>query len=84
LATSPATARLLLRDVNTGAFEVYDIASNQLTRAASLGQVGQEWGVGGFAPDPLTILPRQRVYNPELEAPLSVDATDGANGGSRC
>jgi hypothetical protein len=47
---------MVLRDTQTGAFEVYDIAHNQLTGAASLGQVGLEWQVGGFAPDPLTIL----------------------------
>jgi hypothetical protein len=41
-----------LRNVNTGAFEVYDIASNQITGAASLGQVGLDWQLGGFAVDP--------------------------------
>jgi hypothetical protein len=42
----------VLRNVNTGAFEVYDIASNQITGAASLGQVGLDWQLGGFAVDP--------------------------------
>ena len=28
---------------------VYDIANNQITAAASLGQVGLDWQVGGFA-----------------------------------
>ena len=36
-------------NVNTGAFEVYNITSNQLTSAASLGQVGLDWALGGFA-----------------------------------
>jgi hypothetical protein len=45
---------MVLRDVNNGAFEVYDIANNQLTGAASLGQAGLEWQVGGFAADPPT------------------------------
>jgi hypothetical protein len=40
---------LVLRNVNTGAFEVYDIANNQLTGAASLGSVGLDWQLGGFA-----------------------------------
>ena len=44
----------MLRNVNTGAFEVYDIANNQLTGAASLGQVGPDWQLGGFAADPPT------------------------------
>ena len=43
---------LVLRNANTGAFEVYDIANNQLTGAASLGQVGLDWQFGGFAVDP--------------------------------
>jgi len=42
----------VLRNVNTGAFEVYDIANNQLTGAASLGAVGLDWSLGGFAADP--------------------------------
>jgi hypothetical protein len=44
----------VLRNFNTGAFEVYNIANNQLTGAASLGQVGLEWQLGGFAADPPT------------------------------
>jgi hypothetical protein len=41
----------VLRNVNTGAFEVYNIASNQITGAAPLGQVGLDWQLGGFAAD---------------------------------
>ena len=44
----------MLRNVNSGAFEIYDIASNQITAAASLGSVGLDWQVGGFAADPPT------------------------------
>jgi hypothetical protein len=46
---------LVLRNVNTGAFEVYDIANNQLTGASSLGQVGLDWQLGGLAADPPTM-----------------------------
>jgi hypothetical protein len=45
---------LVLRNKNTGAFEVYDIANNQLTGAAPLGAVGLDWQLGGFAVDPPT------------------------------
>jgi hypothetical protein len=38
--------------VNSGAFEVYDIAGNALVGAASLGTVGLDWQLGGFAVDP--------------------------------
>ena len=42
----------MLPNVNTGAFEVYDIAGNSLIGAASLGAVGLDWQLGGFAADP--------------------------------
>ena len=45
---------LVLRNVNSGAFEVYDIAGNTLVGAASLGTVGLDWQLGGFAADPPT------------------------------
>jgi len=45
---------LVLRNVNTGQFEVYDIAGNTLVGAASLGTVGLDWQLGGLAVDPPT------------------------------
>jgi hypothetical protein len=39
---------------NSGAFEVYNIANNQITGAAPLGTVGLDWQLGGFAADPAT------------------------------
>jgi hypothetical protein len=45
---------MMLRNVNTGQFEVYDIVNNQITSANSLGAVGLDWSVGGFAVDPPT------------------------------
>ena len=45
---------MVLRNVNSGAFEVYDIANNQLTTAASMGTVGTDWQVDGIAADPPT------------------------------
>jgi hypothetical protein len=46
---------MVLRNKNTGEFEVYDIANNQITSANSLGSVGLDWSVGGFAVDPPTL-----------------------------
>jgi hypothetical protein len=40
---------LVLRNVNTGAFEAYEIANNHLTGPATLGQVGLDLQLGGFA-----------------------------------
>ena len=51
---APGASDLVLRNVNTDAFEVYDIANNQLTGAAPLGSVGLDWQLGGFAADPPT------------------------------
>ena len=45
---------MILRNVNTGEFEVYDMVNNQITTANSLGSVGLDWSVGGFAVDPPT------------------------------
>src|SRR5204863_9705264 len=41
---------LLLRNVNTGGLEVYNINHNQLTGAAFIGTVGLEWQYAGIAP----------------------------------
>jgi hypothetical protein len=42
---------MILRNSNSGALEVYDIANNALTGAYSGGAVGLNWEVGGIAPD---------------------------------
>ena len=41
---------MLMRNTNTGAFEIYDISNNTITSAAAMGQVGLEWQVAGFGP----------------------------------
>jgi hypothetical protein len=69
---------LVLRNVNTGAFEVYDIANNQLTGAASLGQVGLDWQLGGFAADP----PTGAMGSSENSTAQLVQAMAGFGGGS--
>jgi hypothetical protein len=46
---------MILRNSNTGGLEVYDIANNQLTGAAFIGNVGVDWkfsGVGNFSSVP--------------------------------
>jgi len=43
---------MMLRNVNTGGVEVYDISNNQITNAAFIGTVGLNWqfsGVGNFS-----------------------------------
>ena len=38
---------MLMRNINTGAFEIYDIGNNQITNATAMGQVGLAWSVAG-------------------------------------
>ncbi len=44
----------MLTAEGSSGFKVYDIANNQITGAASLGSVGLDWQLGGFAVDPPT------------------------------
>jgi len=39
---------MILRNKNTGEFDVYDIVNNQSRRQNSLGTVGLDWSVGGL------------------------------------
>jgi hypothetical protein len=43
---------MLMQNSSTGAFEIFDISHNAITSAASMGQVGLQWQVGGIAADP--------------------------------
>jgi len=68
---------MVLRNVNTGAFEVYNIANNQITGAALLGTIGLNWQLGAFAIDP----PTASMGNSGQAAQL-VQAMAGFGGGS--
>ena len=68
----------MLRNVNSGAFEVYNIANNQLTGTASLGQVGLDWQLGGFAADP----PTSSMGSSDSSTSQLVQAMAGFGGGS--
>jgi hypothetical protein len=68
----------VLRNKNTGAFEVYDIANNQLTGAAPLGTVGLDWQMGGFAVDP----PTTSIGGSDGSTSQLVQAMAGFAGGS--
>ena len=39
---------MMMRNGNTGTFELYDIRNNNITGAAAIGQIGLEWAVAGF------------------------------------
>src|SRR5262244_3269397 len=71
---------LVLRNVSTGAFEVYDIAGNTLVGAASLGQVGLDWRLGGFAADPPTDSSGDVGQLVQAMAGFGADATDDSDG----
>jgi hypothetical protein len=78
---APGASDLVLRNVNTGAFEVYDIANNRLTGSASLGAVGLDWQLGGFAADPPTGSMGSSDGQPGSTSQL-VQAMAGFGGGS--
>jgi hypothetical protein len=69
---------LVLRNVNTGEFEVYNIANNQITGAALLGAVGLDWQLGGFAADP----PTGSMGNSDSSTSQLVQAMAGFGGGA--
>jgi hypothetical protein len=67
-----------LRNVNTGQFEVYDIVNNQITTANSLGAVGLDFQLGGFAADP----PTTSMGSSDASTSQLVQAMAGFGGGS--
>jgi len=69
----------VLRNKNSGAFEVYDIAGNSLVGAASLGAVGLDWQLGGFAVDPPTGAIQPASNAQLVQAMASFDAGSGAD-----
>jgi hypothetical protein len=71
---------LVLRNVNSGAFEVYDIANNQITGAAALGSVGLGWQLGGFAANAPTA--STGSMDGSSQAAQLVQAMAGFGGGS--
>ena len=48
---SLGTSSMMLRNVNTGALDIYDVSNNQLTNDTELGAdySGLDWQIGGFA-----------------------------------
>jgi hypothetical protein len=68
----------VLRNVNTGQFEVYNIVNNQLVSAAGLGQVGLDWQLGGFA----AISPAPAMASSDTSTSQLVQAMAGFDGGS--
>src|SRR5262249_61317847 len=77
-ATAPGASDLVLRNDNTGAFQVYDIADNQITGSGPLGTVGTDWQLGGFAAD----APTGSTGSPDGSTSQLVQAMAGFGGGS--
>jgi hypothetical protein len=72
----PGASDLVLRNVNTGAFEVYNITNNQIM-GTPLGAVGLDWHLGGFAADP----PTASMGSPDDSTSQLVQAMGGFGGG---
>jgi len=69
---------MVLRNTNTGQFQVYDISHNTITANSSLGAVGLDWQLGGFAVDP----PTASMGSSDGSTPQLVQAMAGFGGGS--
>src|SRR6266446_8302057 len=79
---APGASDMILRNVNTGQFEVYDIVNNQITTANSLGAVGLDFQVGGFAADPPTgAMGRTGSTSQLVQAMAGFDGGSGAGEG---
>src|SRR4029077_12670630 len=74
----PGTADLVLRNVNTGAFEAYDVSNNMITAATGLGAVGLDFQVGAIAADP----PTAASMGSSSQVAQLVQAMAGFGGGS--
>jgi hypothetical protein len=72
----------VLRNVNSGAFEVYNIANNQITGAAGLGQVGLEWQLGGLAAHPPTASAASMGDSSQVAQLVQAMAGFGGSGGA--
>src|SRR5262249_17501613 len=46
----PGEGDMLMRNMDIGFFQVYDISNNQVTGVFGLGAVGLDWQVAGFGP----------------------------------
>ena len=69
---------MILRNANTGQFELYDIVNNQITSAFNIGAVGLDFQVGGFAADP----PTTSMGSSDGSTSQLVQAMAGFGGGS--
>ena len=47
-SSNPSETDMMLRNKNTGAFQVYDISNNMITNCVSVGTVGNNFVVAGF------------------------------------
>jgi hypothetical protein len=75
---APGASDLILRNVNTVAFEVYDIAGSALVGGASLGPVGLDWhcGLPTFARK-LRLVFRPTHHGPRSARPFRANAGNG-------
>jgi hypothetical protein len=73
---------MILRNFITGAFEVYDIANNQITAAANLGQVGPDWQVAGFGAvdSPSASMGNSNHVSQLVQAMAGLDGSGAADG----
>ena len=52
---------MLMRNSNTGVFELYDISNNTIALATGMGQVGLEWSISGVSATPAAAPPATQL-----------------------
>ena len=71
-------ADMLMRNSNTGVFELYDISNNTIAGTVPMGQVGLEWSISGVSASPASAPPSAQLSGPAVDpataAPSSATA----------
>jgi hypothetical protein len=57
IVTNANETDMLMRNSNTGAFELFNISNNTITPATGMGQIGLEWSISGVSATPASAPP---------------------------
>ena len=68
---------MLMRNSNTGMFELYDIGNNAIMAATPMGQVGLEWSVSGVSVAPASAPPSAQLSDPAVDPANIVPSSAG-------
>ncbi len=58
---------MLMRNSQTGVFELYDIRNNTIASTAPMGQVDLEWSISGVSRSPAGVPPATQLSGPAVD-----------------